>query len=121
MATRAQQFRTETQRSAQNAKPRPIAKKAPSKKQLAVDEMLAERSGTHTAERNFSLRVTENKAGTALEDSATTPSRRSTRGSANHGRPSAQLERRQKRATHAPETVSSRAAAQSVRVRGHSA
>lgn len=66
---------------------------------------------------NASVRAGK-KAAVALESSATTPSRRSTRSGQNRGRPSENLERRERSERTDPKARAGRAKARVSRVRG---
>lgn len=72
--------------------------------------------GASTARRN--ARKNTESARYTLEDSATVPSRKSTRRSANSQKPDNQLRNRQTRATSSPEERAQRATDRSVKVRG---
>ena len=73
----------------------------------------------HTAERHPS-RAAGRKALVVLEDSLTTPSRKSTRKGKNGGRPSEGLERREQNRKRSPEARARASIAKSQRVRGRS-
>jgi hypothetical protein len=107
MATKAEQFRTlQQQRAAKEHAP--AKAKTAAKKPKPAAEGAGAPGGT--AERNRSARAGR-KATAALEDSATRPARKSTRGSANRGKTSSNLERRETRKVRAPSARASRAAA----------
>ena len=91
MATRAQNFRAAEQRS-QQRRPK------------------VTRADDHgpKASRNQTKRGAKN-AGIALETTTGKPSRKSTRASANHGRPDEQLQRAARGATHVPKARAMRA------------
>lgn len=72
-----------------------------------VSETDRKAGGGSTAARNTRLRTT--RATATLEDSATKPSRKSTRKSANRQKSGSQQQRRQKRALHAPSSRARRA------------
>jgi hypothetical protein len=95
MATKAERFRALEERSRQ--KPQPERKPPPS-------------TVTPSGVKRASVR---------LETSATTPSRKSTRKSANHAMPSTNLERREQRKRRTPEFRAAAHAAKATRVRGH--
>lgn len=102
MATRAERFRSEQERSNQPAKPKK-AKTATDHKQGAQG----------TAVRNLKTSASHVKDGPALEGSETgKPSRKSTRGSNGHIKLATNLQRRQIRRVHSP---ASRAARDAVR------
>jgi hypothetical protein len=102
MATKAEKFKAKAERSG------PKKTKAPAKKKKTVETVEAveaaapkapkrahaARGEGHTATRNASHHA-EKKASFALEDSATKPSRKSTRASANHSKNESALRRRQ--------------------------
>jgi hypothetical protein len=71
----------------------------------------------HTAARHASARAAR-KAAVVLEDSATVPSRKSTRKGKNRGRPSERIERREQNRLRSPETRARTAMAKKARVRG---
>ncbi|HVJ17762.1 MAG TPA: hypothetical protein VM686_20210 [Polyangiaceae bacterium] len=94
MATKAERFRAEEQRARQ----KPKKKVAPARKA----------GPTHLGK----------KASVKLETSATVPSRKSTRKSANRSMPSSNLERREARKRRSPELRAEAAAARATKVRG---
>jgi len=107
VATKAEQFRAATIRPRPKA-PRPERPKAAG---LVVDTARPgvtsdqrRKGGTSTAARNRAAHAAR-KASYALEDALAParPSRKSSRRSANHIKPEANLERRQKRKLHSPD------------------
>jgi hypothetical protein len=116
MATKAERFRSKTERSgAKRAKmpsrPRrdqPIDTSKPGVN--ATDRKAG--AGQSTAARNLSRRAGR-KASVALEGSLTDrPSRKSTRKSANRSKPDSNLQRRETRRTSSPKTRATRASAE---------
>ncbi len=103
MATRAERFKAEVERSGVKRAKKPVKPKTEAqtleaaaeekKGKVAPKAAHAARGAGHTAERNAS-RHAEKKASFALEDSATKPSRKSTRKSANHAKPESALRKR---------------------------
>lgn len=114
MATKAERFKAETERSGKKKAPQPkrrvTEKSAPAKKAgRRTDE------ADHTATRNVSKRAAD-KAETTLEDSESgRPSRKSTRSSANRSKPASNLARRAVRSTRSPESRSAKSAAKAQR------
>jgi hypothetical protein len=114
MATKAERFKAETERSGKKKAPQPkrrvTEKSAPVKKAgRRTDE------ADHTATRNVSKRAA-NKAEVALEDSESgRPSRKSTRSSANRAKPASNLTRRTKRGVRSPEARAAKSAAKAQR------
>lgn len=112
MATRAQQYRSDQQRS--GAKRVPTHKKprrsfGPDTSLPGVSATDKKWGGTHTAERNRSARASA-KAAVALEDSTTgRPSRKSTRAGKNHAKPDVALQRKAASAASTPESRARRA------------
>jgi hypothetical protein len=108
MATKAQRFRVEQQRNARPPKPKQPPKR---RRDVPVDTSLPGVSASDrkvgqgsTAARNRSERAAR-KGGARLEDSKNgKPSRKSTRRSEGHMKPTSNLERRRIRKTSAPET-----------------
>ncbi len=94
MATKAERFRAEVQRSLQKPKPKPH-KPEPVGGQTRVSQ--------HAAVK--------------LETSATKPSRKSTRSSANRSKPDSNLQRRESRARRSPESRAEVASARDTKVR----
>lgn len=119
MATRAERYKSEKERSGPKKPPSP-ARKAKPKKEAEKDVVETTRrveGSENTAERNVSKRAAK-KAVTALEDSTTgKPSRKSTRASKNRGKPSENLERKAKAATHTPENRAAKAKAKAKKAR----
>ncbi len=114
MATKAERFKSETQRSGPKKPPQP---KRRVKKDAPPDEAEGRRveDAATTAKRNVSKRAAK-KAEVALEDSATgRPSRKSTRGSANRGKIASSLERRTQRKVSSPKARSTKNAAKAQR------
>jgi hypothetical protein len=114
MATKAERFKAETQRSGPKKPPQPkrrVTKDSP------PDEVEGRRvdDPKHTASRTVSKRAGE-KSEVAQEDSASgKPSRKSTRASANRGKPDSQLTRRAQRKVSSPKARSSKSAAKAQR------
>lgn len=114
MATKAERFKAEVERSG--------AKKAPqAKRKVSEKSAPAKKAGRrtddkdHTATRNVSKRAA-NKAEVVLEDSESgRPSRKSTRRSANRGKSASSLERRAQRKTASPEARAAKSAAKAQR------
>jgi hypothetical protein len=115
MATKAERYRAEEQRSKHPAKPK--QPKRPRRDQL-VDMALPGVSATDrkaglggTARRNLTTSPSKAKGGPALESSATgKPSRKSTRGSRGRVKAATNLQRREVRRTHSPKARATRAA-----------
>jgi hypothetical protein len=106
MQRKAQVFkRAETRSKAKPAKP---------KKKARVEKI---RAGVGTARRNRSERAAK-KALVMLEDSATTPSRKSTRKGKNRSRANQHLERQKLRDQRTPEARARKAQAKKISVRG---
>jgi hypothetical protein len=116
MATKAERFRSKTERSgAKRAKepsrPRRDQPVDTSEPNVSATDRKAGADGS-TAARNVSRRAGR-KAGVALEGSQTDrPSRKSTRKSANRSKPDSNLKRRETRRTSAPKTRATRAIAE---------
>ncbi len=114
MATRAERFKAEVERSgpkkAAQPKRKVTEKSAPAKKAgRRTDDK------DHTATRNVSKSAAK-KAEVALEDSESgRPSRKSTRSSANRAKPASNLTRRVKRKTASPESRAAKSAAKAQR------
>lgn len=114
MTTKARSFKNEQLQS------RP-------KREASVERVTKSRGATrrmpsesvHTAERHPS-RAAGRKALVVLEDSRTTPSRKSTRKGKNGGRPSEGLERREQNLRRSPEARARASIAKNQRVRGGS-
>jgi hypothetical protein len=103
MATRAESFRSEQERSNQRPKAKQAKTKAP------VPEHKQGVRGT--AARNLKTSPSHVKDGPALESSDTgKPSRKSTRGSSGHIKLATNLQRRQVRRVHSPESRAARSA-----------
>lgn len=124
MATRAERYKAEKERSGPKKPPSPVrkakpakeAKEAPAEPKKKAPARRVEGS-EHTAERNVSKRASK-KAVSALEDSSTgTASRKSTRTSKNRGKPSENLERKAKNATFTPEVRAAKAKAKAKKAR----
>jgi hypothetical protein len=100
MATRAELFRSEQERSNQPPKPKKAKSTADHKQ------------GAHgTAARNLKTSASHVKDGPALEDSESgKPSRKSTRGSSGHIKLATNLQRRQVRRVHSPASRAARSA-----------
>jgi hypothetical protein len=99
MATRAETYRAEQQRTNQ--------KKKPKQTKASPDNHKAGFSGT--ALRNLKTSPSHVKEGPALEDAADgRPSRKSTRGSNGHVKLATNLQRRQVRRVHSPESRATR-------------
>ncbi len=110
MATKAERFKSEVERSGPKKKAKPVRKVT---KDTPPEEKAERRTNepTGTATRNVSKRAGK-KAVVALEDSATgTPSRKSTRKSANRGKPTSNTVRKVKRAARSPQARAAKAAA----------
>lgn len=105
MATKAQSFRAQTQRDARKPHPKPtngIARKSVPEAALGAG---------HTAARNASLHAGR-RGGAKLEDSANgKPSRKSTRGSVDHTKPS-NLQLRETRKVSSPSARAAQGKAQ---------
>ena len=102
---KAEQFRREALRpKARLRKPRRTMPFGSGTAEPGASETTKRRGHGHTASRNVSAHAAR-KASFALEDSATgRPSRKSSRGSANHSKPDSNLKRRQTRATTSPKS-----------------
>lgn len=120
MATKSDQFKAMKERSG------PKRAKAPKRprrdtpvdtaaKGVSATDRKAGKKGT--ASRNQSARAAK-KAEVVLEDSETTPSRKSTRKSLNRGRVASSLERSSQRKARKPGVVAVAAQAKSTQVRG---
>jgi hypothetical protein len=109
MATKAEQFRAQQQQKAakENA---PSKSKSKGKRAATSGAAMPDLTTGSTADRNRSVRAAR-KATAALEESATKPARKSTRASANRGKTSSNLERRETRRVRAPSARATRAAA----------
>ncbi len=107
MATRSEQFRAEQQRRAHNPK-----KKRRRAKRRVQDSAYKTHPTKHAAR----------KATYAFEPTPVTarPSRKSTRGSANHAKPDTNLNLREERQKGSPETRFEKARAKRTHVRGRS-
>lgn len=113
MATKAQEFKSRTQRTANPPKPK-SAKRAP--RNVGVDTSLPGVSATDrkvgaksTAKRNASIRAGK-KGGVVLEDSASgTPSRKSTRRTTGRVKTTNAMERLEIRKTGAPKARATKA------------
>jgi hypothetical protein len=105
MATKAQSFRAAAQRDAHKNPQRPGAKPPkPARRKAPVQAA----GVTHTAARNVSAHAAR-RGGALLEDSANgKPSRKSTRGSSNHTKPS-NLQLRETRKVSSPKARASAA------------
>jgi hypothetical protein len=104
MATKAEKYRVDEQRSNQSAKPKRAATK--------VDSAEHKAGVRGTAARNIKTAPSHVKGGPALEDSSTgQPSRKSTRGSTGHIKLASNLQRRQVRRVHSPQARAARSAA----------
>lgn len=121
MATKAEAFKANQILS----KPRRAPKRKRPRKDTPVDTAAPGVSATHrkvgkgaTAKRNRSARAGR-KAEVQLENSATKPSRRSTRASKNRGLLATSLERAKKRKGRAPTRKAAAARAKATKVRGH--
>lgn len=114
MATKAERFKAETERSGKKKSPQPkrrvTEKSAPAKKAgRRTDEK------DHTGTRNVSKSAAK-KAEVVLEDSESgRPSRKSTRKSANRGKQASNLERRAIRTARSPATRAEKSAAKAQR------
>jgi hypothetical protein len=119
MATKAQEFQAEQLLSRPKRAPAPKrrseTKVDTSKKGVSASDRKVGKGST--AARNASARAGR-KASVALEDSATTPSRKSTRTSANRGRAASNLERREQRERRKPTARAAAARAKATTVRG---
>src|SRR5690349_6918310 len=96
MATRAEQFKAEQTRKGP-PKPKKVARRPPAEvldEGLGNDAPHHKRGTGHTKTRNLSEHAGK-KASVALEDSATRPSRKSTRDSANRSKFESALRRRE--------------------------
>jgi hypothetical protein len=107
MSTKAEQHKVEQQRKNQRANASKQSPRGPSND-----------GGQHkvgvegTARRNLKTSPSHQKGGPALESSSNgKPSRKSTRGSADHIKLATNLQRRQVRRTHSPSARAQRAAA----------
>lgn len=105
MATKAQRFRSQVERSGPKrppAPPRPRRDQIVDTAQPGVSATDRKAGGESTAARNRSKSAAR-KAGYVLEDSNNdTPSRKSTRKGANRIKPDANLQRRQTRQSRSP-------------------
>lgn len=120
MATKAERFRAELERSGPKKAPRPKhpRRSPPADTSLPGVGADARRAGAgSSAARSASTRA-GNKASVALEDSAGTPSRKSTRRGANRVKAASNLTRRTKREARSPESRAVAASAKATRVRG---
>lgn len=120
MATKAQMEKSLQQRSKPKRAP---AKKRP-RRDVPVDTSEPGKSATdrragigNTAARNYDLRAGR-KAAVMLEDSATTPSRKSTRRSANRIKGATPLTAETKRRVRSPKATAASVRAKAVTVRG---
>jgi hypothetical protein len=115
MATKAERFRSTTERSGSNSPktpPRERRDQPVDTSQEGVSATDRKADAGSTAARNNSRRAA-NKATVALEDSQNgRPSRKSTRKSANRSKPDSNLKRREMRRTSAPKTRAARASAE---------
>lgn len=107
MATRAERFKADEQRQHQHPAKSKVKKKFPGET-MTKDGPAKKRGVGNTGTRNASGHG-ERAATFALEDSATKPSRKSTRKSSNHSKFDSNLRRRAERADHKPETRASKA------------
>lgn len=119
MATKAEMARARQERSG----PKKPKKPRRPRRDLDVDTSKPGVSATDrkagagsTAKRNLSKRAAK-KGGASLEDSATKPSRKSTRRSSGRAKRSSNLERRAGRATTAPKARAKRAASKTKKAR----
>lgn len=124
MATKAQRFKAEEMMEKARRAPAKKKKKARPRRDVPVDTAAPGVSATDrkagkkkSAARNVGKRAGQ-KAEVMLEDSATTPSRKSTRRSANRGRIASSLERISIQARHTPAAHASAARARATTVRG---
>lgn len=120
MATKAEQHRAATERSGpkkpkQSKHPR---RSPPADTSLPGVGADARRGGAGSTAAQRKSNRARGKAAFALEDSATTPSRKSTRRSANHQKHASNLTRRETRSSHSPEFVAAASVARSTKVRG---
>ncbi len=122
MATRAENFRAESQhtkppRTKQVRKPKIDDGVDTSEPGVSATD---KRKGIeHTADRNRAEHA-ERKATSVLEDSESgTPSRKSTRASGAGGKASSNLDRKVTRALRQPEAQAARAKAKAMKIRGH--
>ena len=103
MSTRAESYRAEQQRNSRTSKPK--KPKSPPRTAKATAGF------TGTALRNLKTSPSHTKEGPALEDAATgRPSRKSTRGSNGHVKLATNLQQRQIRRVHSPESRAARSA-----------
>jgi hypothetical protein len=102
MATKAERFKAEKERSGPKRSPQPkrrVTKESPPAKKAGRRTVDPEHTATRTVSKSAAR-----KAETALEDSASgTPSRKSTRSGANRSKPASNLARRATRKTASPE------------------
>ena len=107
MATKAERFKARTERAAQTPKPkrRRLRRDIPvDTSQPGVSATDRKAGGGSSGTRNASTRVAK-RGGPDLEDSETgKPSRKSTRASSGRVKQATNLQRREVRATHSPET-----------------
>lgn len=109
MSTKAEQHKAEEQRKNQQAN----ASKHPQASRRSRNDGGLHKLGVEgTARRNLKTSPSHQKGGPALESSNNgKPSRKSTRGSADHIKLATNLQRRQVRRTHSPSARAQRAAA----------
>ncbi len=120
MHTKAEDFRARAQRS---APPKPKQKKHPrrsppadtSKPGVGAD---ARRAGGGSSAARSRKKKPRTTGIVVLEDSAGKPSRKSTRRSANHSRPSSNLERKERRKRRTPSFRADAAQARTAKVGG---
>jgi len=113
MATKAERYRAEQERSGpkKTAKPRRRRDTPPDTASPGVSAADRKAGGASTAARNRSTHAAK-KATYALEDSATgRPSRRSSRRAANRAKPGSNLTRQKQREIRSPEALAERAKA----------
>jgi hypothetical protein len=101
MATRAERFKSDEQLKQRRPRASKSKKHFPGET-LTPDGPAKKRGVGHTATRNVSVHA-QKKATFALDDSATTPPRKSTRKSANRSKADSNLRRREQRSDHSPE------------------
>ena len=121
MATKAERFKAEVARSGvkrakKTVKPKTEAQtiETKAKKKVATPKAHAARGAGNTSERKASHHA-EKKASFALEDSETTPSRKSTRKSANRAKPESNLRQRAIRKASSADTRAKKANAKTVK------
>lgn len=109
MSTKAEQHKANEQRKNQRAN---ASKQERSPRDQGNDGGLHKLGVEGTARRNLKTSPSNQKGGPALETSSNgKPSRKSTRGSADHIKLATNLQRRQVRRTHSPSARAQRAAA----------